>query len=250
MLGTLSWELLDFESAVAGVPFGKLSCQFEAPGPELLAAAVDQWRDDGIWLVSCRIPEDWEQPKSALMAAGFYPVETLVTFQQARRPGDPSGTLIELGGPGDVDDCADLAIDAFTYDRLHRDENVPDAIADAVRREWVKNDLSGRAAAPLIARADSRIAGFNFCLARGSVAVIDLIAVAPGFQRRGIARGLIEAAFAHFGDAIDGIQVGTQADNVASVKLYQAAGFQELRRETTLHWVNPDPAARRIAEAV
>jgi len=51
---------------------------------------------------------------------------------------------------------------------------------------------------------------------------------------------MIEAAFAHFGDTIDGIRVGTQEDNTASVKLYERAGFALESRQVTLHWVHPE----------
>ena len=73
-------------------------------------------------------------------------------------------------------------------------------------------------------------------------AIIDLIAVAAPFRRQGIAGQMIEAAFDHFGDTIDGIRVGTQEDNLASMRLYERAGFAVERRDVTLHWVNPKVA--------
>ena len=66
----------------------------------------------------------------------------------------------------------------------------------------------------------------------------DLIAVAAPFRRQGIAGQMIEAAFDQFGETIDGIRVGTQEDNLASIRLYERAGFAVERRDVTLHWVN------------
>ncbi len=230
-----------FETGIAGQPVAKLTVPADA-GPDLspqLNGMTTTWRDGGAWLVSCRIPADRADQINALEAAGFHSVETLVTFYQPTRLA--RDLRIETGPAraDETDTCVDLALNAFTFDRLHRDPRVPNAVADAIRAAWVRNDMAGRAAAPLVARIDGQVAGFNLCLLTGRTAVIDLIAVAAAFRRQGIAGQLIEAAFDHFGDAIDGIRVGTQEDNLASMRLYERAGFAVERRDVTLHWVNP-----------
>lgn len=230
-----------FETGVAGRPVAKLTVPAEA-GPDLSAHLTDMikgWFDGGTWLVSCRAPADRTDQINALEAAGFHTVETLVTFYQPARPS--RGLSIETGPAraDESDTCVDLARDAFTFDRLHRDPRVPDTVADAIRAAWVRNDMAGRAAAPLVARVDGQVAGFNLCLMTGRTAIIDLIAVAAPFRRQGIAGQMIEAAFDHFGETIDGIRVGTQEDNLASMRLYERAGFAVERRDVTLHWVNP-----------
>ena len=100
----------------------------------------------------------------------------------------------------------------------------------------------GRAAAPLVVRADGRAVGFNLCLLTEREAAIDLIAVHPGYQGRGLGRRLIEGALAHFDGRAEAIRVGTQADNRPSIALYEATGFREIARQATLHWINPDVA--------
>ncbi|PIW29047.1 MAG: hypothetical protein COW30_05955 [Rhodospirillales bacterium CG15_BIG_FIL_POST_REV_8_21_14_020_66_15] len=233
-----------FETGVAGAPVAKLIIPADA-GPNLaddLIQLVETWRKAGTWLVSCRMPAGCADLIQLLENNEFVPVETLVTFYQATRP--PRGLTAETGlaRPDEIETCVDLALSAFTYDRLHRDTRVPHAVADAIRAEWVRNDMAGRAAAPLVARMGGRVAGFNLCLQNGRTAVIDLIAVASDFRRRGLAAQMIEAAFAHFGGTIDGIRVGTQEDNTASVRLYEKAGFTVETREATLHWINPTVA--------
>ena len=230
-----------FETGIAGQPVAKLTVPDEA-GSNLFAQLTDimtGWRDGGTWLVSCRVPAERADQINALQSAGFHPVETLVTYYQSTRP--PRGLSIETGPAraDETDTCVDLALNAFTFDRLHRDPQVPDAVADAIRAAWVRNDMAGRAAAPLVARIDGQVAGFNLCLLTGRTAVIDLIAVAAPFRRQGIAGQMIEAAFDHFRETIDGIRVGTQEDNLASMRLYERAGFAVERRDVTLHWVNP-----------
>jgi ribosomal protein S18 acetylase RimI-like enzyme len=230
-----------FETGVAGLPVAKLTVPAEA-GLDLSAQLHDMttaWRDGGTWLVSCRVPADRTDQIDALDAAGFNAVETLVTFYQPTRPARDLHIETGPARPDETETCVDLALSAFTFDRLHRDSRVPDTVADAIRTAWVRNDLAGRAAAPLVARIDGQVAGFNLCLQTGRTAIIDLIAVASPFRRRGIAGQMIEAAFDHFGETIDGIRVGTQEDNLASMRLYERAGFAVERRDVTLHWVNP-----------
>ncbi|HBC09129.1 MAG TPA: hypothetical protein DC046_16330 [Rhodospirillaceae bacterium] len=230
-----------FETGVTGLPVAKLTLTAD-PGPDIASALSDMkasWQANGTWLVSCRIPADRTDLAGILHDIGFQTVETLVTFYQ---PARPARNLTAETGPARADEtepCVGLALTAFTYDRLHRDTRVPPAVADIIRAAWVRNDMGGRAAAPLVARVGGRVAGFNLCLQTGRTAVIDLIAVAADFRRRGLAGQMIEAAFAHFGDTIDGIRVGTQEDNAASVKLYESAGFAVESRQVTLHWVNP-----------
>lgn len=231
-----------FETGVAGVPVARLNlpADDEPSTAQALADLDASWRANGTWLVSCRIPADRQDQLDALKNVGFRPIETLVTFYQPSRPARHLIAETGLARADEIDPCVQLALSAFTYDRLHRDPRVPHAVADAIRAAWVRNDMRGRAAAPLVARIDGRIAGFNLCLQTDRTAVIDLIAVAADFRRRGLAGQMIEAAFAHFGDTIDGIRVGTQEDNLASVKLYERAGFTLESRQVTLHWVHPE----------
>lgn len=232
-----------FETGIAGLPVAKLTLPDKDDGLAPALAGIEQsWREQGIWLVSCRVPADRPNVIQELENIDFSAIETLVTFFQKARPARDLIAQTGLVRTDEIETCVDLALGAFIYDRLHRDKRVPDRIADAIRAAWVRNDMTGRAAAPLVARINGRVAGFNLCLKSGRTAVIDLIAVASDFRRRGLAGQMIEAAFHHFGDTIDGIRVGTQEDNTASIKLYESAGFEVETRQVTLHWVNPEVA--------
>ena len=230
-----------FETGIAGLPVAKLTLPDHDDGiAPALTGLQQSWREQGIWLVSCRVPANRSSVIQELENIDFSAIETLVTFFQKVRPTRDLIAQTGLARTDEIETCVDLALGAFTYDRLHRDKRVPDRIADAIRAAWVRNDIAGRAAAPLVARIDGRVAGFNLCLKADRTAVIDLIAVASDFRCQGLAGQMIEAAFHHFGDAIDGIRVGTQEDNTASIKLYESAGFEVETRQVTLHWVNPE----------
>ncbi len=69
--------------------------------------------------------------------------------------------------------------------------------------------------------------------------VIDLFAVSPSQQGKQIGTGLAKAALEWFSERVDSVFVGTQADNVASIRTYEKVGFNMLRTELTYHkWLD------------
>lgn len=233
-------RIQSFETELLGVPVGRLDLVGGDDAAAGVYAMAEAWRRDGVWLVSCRMAEN-SPAVAALEKAGFKGVETLVTFRQRLEP-RPMPPGVEIAGPADADACIAIAGHAFVHDRLHRDARVPNAAADKVRAEWIRNDLGGRADASFVVRAGGAIAGFNLCLLLGHEAVIDLIAVDVGRQGQGFGRALVEGALAHYGGRAAAMRVGTQADNEPSIKLYRGTGFVEADRRITLHWINPDVA--------
>ncbi len=237
-----------FETGVLGVPVGKLSVA-EAAEQEALDDLVRQaagWREQGVWLVSCRVGEA-SPVAGALEAAGFRCIETLVTLEH-RLDGAMPTDGAEIATAADRGACLEIARRAFTNDRLHSDPQVPDAIADRVRRAWIENDLGGRTDANFVVRDDGAVAGFSLCLFDGDVAVIDLIAVDAGKRNRGLGGRLVGSALAHYQGRVSSMRVGTQADNLPSLALYRRTGFAELGRHETFHWVNPDAAPASVEE--
>jgi len=232
-------QISDFETNLLGVPVGRLSIRGDVAGTDAdddLRRLAAGWPEKRIWLVSCRVAE--ASPLiPALEGAGFQVVETLVTFRHDLT-GAPAAADVDTARVGDADACVAIAKRAFVHDRLHRDSRIPNAVADLVRENWVRNDLGGRADASLVVRAYGTVVGFNLCLLDGDEAVIDLIAVAVGRQNRGIGRRLVGGALARYRGRARTMRVGTQADNAPSIKLYRGAGFVEADRRITLHWVN------------
>ena len=234
------FQIQPFETGVLGVPVGRLRLA-DAAGrlPAGLGRLISVWRRDGVWLVSCRV--DKGAPAiGGLEKNGFKAIETLVTLR--RDLSDKPAAQVDDATPADHDAIVAIARRAFTMDRLHRDGRVPADAADAVREQWIRNDLEGRADASLIVRDGSAVAGFILCLLDGGEAVIDLIAVDVARQKKGIGRALVAGAVAHYAGRARAMRVGTQADNEASLKMYRAVGFAEATRQVTLHWINPEAA--------
>ena len=79
-------------------------------------------------------------------------------------------------------------------------------------------------------RADpATLAGYGVLSWSGSQAEVQTLAVAPGFQRRGLGRALLAAMVAEAGrhDA-EALLLEVRADNVAAQHLYAATGFAQI----------------------
>ena len=211
-----------------------------AEAPEVLAELVAGCRArleaDGVGFVSCRLAEDDRAAIRALGQGGFEVVECLLTLGCDLPAEDASAAAgIEIAGPEDAEACAELAARAFHTDRFHSDPAIPDAAADGLKAAWARNDCAGRADAVLIIREAGRLVGFNACFLRDEEAVIDLIAVAPQAQGRGLGRRLVEGALAHYPGRAQRMMVGTQSRNYASLALYAACGFRIEASALTFH---------------
>ena len=221
-----------FESRIFEAPVWKLP---RVPDMPALLRLVHQARADGVALMSCRIDEG--VPAGNLEAAGFRRIEKLVTFE--RPLDDGSGHFAELAHEAEAAACAEIGARVFTHDRYHRDPEISKDVADEIKRQWVLNGVLGRADAPIVARVDGEIAGFNLCLRREDIAIIDLIGVARAHQGKGLGRALVDAALGHYEGSCRVMQVGTQDTNWPSIALYERAGFVPVRAAVTFHWTPP-----------
>lgn len=212
---------------------------FDCADPERADGAVRQGRESGAVLISCRV----DGSGAVLAAAGFRKVETLVTlqFKMAGLVAAPSGVpAVRAGNEGDVAACRRIAVAALRWDRFHADPAIDDDKADALKADWIENDLRGRADLTLVAEVAGQVAGFCALLQRPDVAVIDLIAVDPDRQGKGIGRALVSAALNHYRQVVPTMLVGTQAGNPSSLSLYRNLGFVEINRADTWHWTPGD----------
>lgn len=220
---------LEFESGVFGAPVGRV-----APDPEGAELAT---LTTG-WLVSARIDADDQGAARELSDAGFKAIETLVTLQRPLSGSLPVPDGVRLAIGEDTDACLAIARRAFVHDRFHADARVPDAGADLLKETWVRNSLSGRADAVLVAQVDGQVAGFVTCMVNSDAAVIDLIAVGPSCQGQGIGTRLVQGALAHYTGRKALMRVGTQDTNTHSLALYEGQGFTRAHAQVTYHWIN------------
>lgn len=176
------------------------------------------WRETGIGLVCARTERKLRE---------FYEVETLITLRS--KPIFMHGFAEALiATPEDADKYAKMGKE-FTFDRFHRDSEIPKDGADEIKSEWIRNNFNGRADVNFIYKS-----GFVSCVLRNGEPVIDLIAVSKKYRGLGIGRDLVNSALLHYWGTK--VTVGTQADNLASLAMYKSCGFEEVDRQTTLHW--------------
>lgn len=175
----------------------------------------------------------------ALTAEGFTMVETSLTFE---RPIDRHAPVAQVGvcRPQWRDAVLDIAGQAFRYTRFHVDPKIGHLAANRVKREWIQSYVDGRRGdALLVAHEGGTVVGFNAMLVSdrpsGPVAVIDLIGVHPDHQQRGIGRLMVDGALHHYQERCRSLEVGTQASNIPSVRLYERMGFRLIRSGFVLH---------------
>ena len=175
----------------------------------------------------------------ALTAERFSVIETSLTLERSIDR-HAAVTQVDVCQPAWRAAVLDIAEHTFPYSRFHVDPRIDRLAANRIKREWIQSYLdSRRGDLLLVAHENGTVVGFNAMLvadrSSGPVAVIDLIGVHPEHQRRGIGRLLVDGALHHYQERCRSMEVGTQASNIPSVRLYEALGFRLIRSGFVLH---------------
>lgn len=199
-----------------------------------------------------RIPCDRVDWLRALESLGFEIVDTALTLQCNHYTGvvasGISSAAVRPIQPADRQTLLSLAGQVFRYSRFHLDPRVDRAIANQIKVDWIANCCDGRRGDRLwVAEMRGEVVGFLAALvnpaAQSSTAVLDLIAVDPAYQGQGIGRSLVTEFMQHYRDRCTLLQVGTQAANIAALRLYQSLGFVIAQSQYLLHYHAPRSAS-------
>lgn len=149
------------------------------------------------------------------------------------------GMVVDGFTPDDAEAVLDIAGSCFRYSRFHIDPDVPRAIANRIKREWIASYIRGeRGDHLLVARVGGRPVGFLAVMSLQEgyrrVGIIDLVGVDTNHQRRGIGSALV-ASFVEKAGPSEGRRVVTQAANIPSLALYERFGFRVTRTGYVLH---------------
>ena len=197
-------------------------------------------------LYFAKIQTEWVDLSQQLSAIGFYVVDVNVTFgidvNAHNYPGktNPSKYSISEIHPAQHEEVLAIAGSCFRYSRFHLDPLVPKNTADLIKREWIGNYIRKKRGERLwVASVDERPAGFLAVIASESLGkrihTIDLIGVSQDFQKRGVGQALVAFFIDEYKTSSDVLQVGTQATNIPSMRLYQKAGFFIKQTQYVMH---------------
>ncbi|MDO8599757.1 MAG: GNAT family N-acetyltransferase [bacterium] len=192
-----------------------------------------------------KIPVTATSDIAAFSEAAFRVVETHIAFRADPHEVEPRSVAVADGVTvGDLpdlhEDAMAIAATCFRYSRFHLDPFVPDALAHAIKREWVRSyTRRERGDRLFIAARGGRAIGFLAAL-RADVhgepcAVIDLMGVHPDAQGIGVGSLLIRSFADAYRGTVAALHVGTQAANIPSVRCYERMGFRLASAAYILH---------------
>jgi len=186
-----------------------------------------------------RVPTGDVRRVHRLCDQGFRVVDVSLKFRRAptTMPGAP--ITVREATAADFADVVRIAGSAFRFSRFHLDPRVPPALADRIKAEWMGSYGRGtRGVGCLVAVQDGTLLGFLGIVenrSEGVVRIIDLVAVDAFAQGRGVGRALVNHFITKSCGVASVVEVGTQAANTPSVRLYEQCGFQLAGSEYVLH---------------
>ncbi|MDP3722108.1 MAG: GNAT family N-acetyltransferase, partial [Candidatus Omnitrophota bacterium] len=201
----------------------------------VLAPAVALCDDRGVRHLSVRIDHHEYGVAAALGALGFWFVDATVTLMRpvtAPLPRTPQGRNRQASA-SDIPALQRVAASALVLGRAYHDPGLSLAANRELNRRWIANNCRGRAAQVLVAVDSQGLRGFICCniddaskaLLGFAIGIVDLMAVAPAHQGRGVGYELLGAALRWFVSRADVVEIRTQLDNRVGLALYQKAGF-------------------------
>jgi ribosomal protein S18 acetylase RimI-like enzyme len=208
--------------------------------PRALASQMERVASSGDAFFFARVPAADVPGVAALAAAGFGVVDTQLGFEHAVPVPGPAGIEVGPAAPAERGAVLDIAGSCFRYSRFHQDPRIGREAADRVKRAWAQNCLDGRRGEEvLVARLAGKPTGFLAVLIApadgGAAAIIDLVGVGVQDQGRGVGAALVAAFVTRWGPRAASLRVGTQAANVASVRLYERCGFRFRSASYVMH---------------
>jgi GNAT superfamily N-acetyltransferase len=184
-----------------------------------------------------KVAADGPEDVAALEDVGFRVVDANVTLVRDTEEQATVDVAIDVSPlrAGETDAVLDIAESCFRYSRFHLDPQLPSAVADRIKREWVASYVTGRRGVELLVARVGVPIGFLAVLADGDARVIDLVGVAPDRQGAGAGAALVSAFVERHRRTAGTLRVGTQIANVPSLRLYSRFGFRVEQGRYVLH---------------
>lgn len=180
--------------------------------------------------IACRLPATYVSPRRTLEKAGFHLIECYLELEAdlegIKLPAVSDNVQTRLHNESDIPHLSEIAYNSFSDSRFHSDPLIPDKAANESRADWVRNACNGRADFVFVAGKNGDIAGFVIGTQKANFVNLDLIATSSLYRRKGIGRHLTNAFLKETKRrGASKARVGTQAQNKASLIMYQKCGF-------------------------
>lgn len=197
-------------------------------GTRLLSWAESRDRDRGRHLCRQWVAADNESGRTLLTGAGYSVARSywrMVCSLAGERPGTPPPAGFRLRAVDAARDALALhAVDAASFSG--RPDYVPETLREFREEHLEAHDFDAELSR--VAEHDGTIAGF--VLARrfvdDAVGYVDIFAVDPRHQGRGVGTALLANAFSAFASAgLSEAQLGVASDNPLALGVYERAGM-------------------------
>ena len=191
---------------------------------------------DVVFITAKTSPKETHKARQ-LAEWGFVEINTQLTLKWSvdTGPCQPKSRKIHFVVSSAMDKSFDLVpfSPLFAKDRFRSDPRLPRDWSVRIKTHWLTEPDPGKMV--VVAHVGAEIVGFVMIQPKPTQTVVDLIAVSPAHQGKGIGLGLL----AHLQREIckeHEILVGTQHDNLAAQRLYRAAGFEFVESKHVYHF--------------
>jgi ribosomal protein S18 acetylase RimI-like enzyme len=251
--GTLQYASIPWDSQIYGFPFYLVEC---CPcSPDTLDGLLGPWLaclpSTTACLVMTKVASDNIVLIRTLIQHGFYPIETQLSFSLALNRYAPSDSVyhpetlhLRRADSADMHQLIALAEHVFTTDRFHLDPNLPHHKASIRYASWIENAYRDTEILSIYGEPSSAtIAGFVHVRTHETTIDLNLVAIAPSYQGKGIGQLMIHAVLAaclhegnQQGQPYQYATTRTSINNLAGINLYTRFGFSLRTTTTILHW--------------
>ena len=136
----------------------------------------------------------------------------------------------------DLKKIQSIAIKSLINSRFNIDKKIKKKDAANIKKAWVNNFFQKKRGNALhVILIKKEIVGFVLLLFNKKNLIIDLIALSKNQQNKGIGKILINQLEFIYKNKFKKIIVGTQSNNIQSIKFYKKVGFKKIREFEVLH---------------
>lgn len=239
-----SLKVDDFDSSV----FGFKVARIVELGPKEVKNLVGDLIKNKVSYAIIRVQSNDFPLIHVLESAGFILVDGLINLS-IDISSQEFTTAPEIRGAkeSDLQQLKKLTSNLYSNTRITNDPKTS-AYADKYYAKWVENSVKGEAADSILVWDErGEILGYVILQkkgcrpgeASGPEGQVPLIGVSEKARGKGIARSLLNGAFAKFKKwGVEKVNIDTQMSNIPALRAYQGVGFKIIDSHLTFSWVS------------